>query len=80
MPRIVEVEWVDASSGDSWLFDRDLEDSEVLCKSYGVIVGETKQVITVAGTVGQIDGDGRQSACRMTIPRVSIRKIRTVRK
>lgn len=78
MSKAIYLEWEDSSSYASTVW-KEREDCTnkptVRCKSVGFVIGETKDSITLAGS---LDG-GRFVSGDMTIPKSAIRKRRVIR-
>lgn len=71
-PKLVTVEWVDAHSEDAWTDIEEIDNSPMVCRTVGYLIKETKQTVSVAGTVS----DDGQACCIMHIPRAWIRWIK----
>lgn len=72
--KIIEVEWEDAATVDGW-HEADTEPGGSMCLTVGYLVAETKERISLAGSVGD------DEACAvMTIPKGCVRKRRVIRR
>ena len=75
--KAIYIEWEDSSSfaGGVWSIREDCVKSKPCsCKTIGFVISETKDAITLAGS---LDG-GKHVSGDMTIPKSAIRKRRVV--
>ncbi len=72
--RLLYVEWVDSSSGATWVGPGDLA-PPCLCRSVGWIIKEDADWLYLAGTVQVGDSEVCQ---RITIPKRSITRRRRI--
>lgn len=72
--KVVEVTWVDACLESGWSKINPHPKPEV-CHTVGYVVGETPDLLSLAGTVSDDEANGV-----MTIPKAWIRKRRVIRK
>jgi len=72
---IVEIEWIDSKGVTSeWEFLEDIKPLKpCICYSAGYLLDDNKDYKTLAQSIG-----GEQVSGRLTIPAVSIKKIRTL--
>ncbi len=69
---LVKVDWIDSSTTRGWHSREDAKNPDhtgIACVSVGFVVRDTKENITVCGTIGQ-DGDCLDA---ITIPRGCIK-------
>ena len=71
--RVVQVDWVDASSQDRWRGKDKLYESELLeVRSIGFVIRSNRKEVVLAQSRSELD-----NVCNtIAIPRYSIRKIR----
>lgn len=75
MKRAVSIEWIDScASNMNWelLADIDGDIEPIIIKSYGVIIQETEDCLTIAQNYGL---NPLQCCCLMTIPKGCIKNI-----
>jgi len=66
----VRIEWVDANSTDTWYRDRQGDFKPTPLSTYGVIINDSNDCITVASTIGE-----ELSCQHFTIPKGCIQRI-----
>ncbi len=65
LPPLLSVVWTDAFSTDEWTDLEELPKEPLACKSVGYMVGETKEMVSLAGTISE---DG-QACTTIHIPK-----------
>ncbi len=74
LERIVSIEWDDSQSTYGWrIAEKDDIPSKI--KSIGILVSDTKTGITISTSISE----GLRFVDKLTIPKVSIRKMRRLR-
>jgi hypothetical protein len=74
MDKVVRIDWIDTNGSGRWT-DREWAMEKVrptLCRSYGAIIDETPEYITLAGS---LDGGNDNVDHVTSIPRTAIKKI-----
>ena len=74
--KLVEVEWIDSVHGSGWE-NREVDDTpDMIIRTVGWIAQRTKRYLKIAASV---NGANKQVCGVMSIPRVSIRRIRRIK-
>lgn len=78
--QIVCVDWVDAVAGIGWTDDA-AENRLSYCRSIGLVVAETKEMIALAGSwaTDEPEAETPTSNNRIVIPKAWIKKRRVVK-
>lgn len=76
--KVVKIQWIDScASNMHWSlmeeFDRDIEPIKII--SYGVLIQETEECVTIAQNYG---GDPKQCCSLMTIPKGCIKEKKVI--
>ncbi len=72
MKQVLKVEWIDSCASDmNWVFAEDLSPSSIRIMSFGVLVSETDDYVSLAQNYGM---NPKQYCCIMTIPKGCITK------
>ena len=76
--KIVEIEWIDSCSSRGWASkEHHIGDFSVSsCRSTGYVIEKTKDIITLAQSLGD---DTKNIADTISIPLVAVKKIRTLK-
>lgn len=75
MNAIVEIHWVDSIGLASWQDRETLEDTSMIQRSIGWLVGETDDAFIVSATIGE----GHESAyAPLKIPKVAVINLWTI--
>lgn len=74
--KIVYVTWIDSSTDDGWQDANELDERPDLVHSVGFLVKETDTLLVIANSYDPATG---HSNGRMSIPLVSIQKVKTIK-
>ncbi len=80
LPKLVEIEWIDSSTGAGWISTEDINVEPVQCVTVGFIIRETKTAVMVAASLGIWSGVVDQACDPITIPKVAITKRRNLKR
>jgi hypothetical protein len=76
----IEVEWVDSEREDGWILTRDMTPPKGLdCRTVGMFCRATADDLTVVLSVGDVGARDEQYCGSITIPRVAITAVRSLK-